>query len=511
MMGKPQAQLTKMPLIKPAPISNNNQTLTYKWSFAAGEELQLDILFAPSFSRDKTPGLRTATMKFSGPGSITPWSTTIPMRGTVNGQVNAVPPPPGARSGIKAEPAPGGAASLRTLFLSDLQKKTSPKIRNVRFTRGPVSPSIMAALTEQQNAVKSIRAARANQPSMSKPMSGPGNSPGNLAVAGNNAPAAKGKARPAPTPNPMGQVSTAQVPFTCVAKSVIHLVDGKTKGVVFTPIIPDGTGFQVPQHVIQGCYFGKQQGSAYLFGSFKKGQLPLNINYWSDSEIDVALDPTLEGELDEDNVTLVAKLADGTQLKATGFQFYAARGEPIPLQVIPSYAFRAKNGTAPTSFVTPVSNDQPGAYLVREKSQAIPQSARSCNAVDSSSFAQLDDAGVDYYDFGKLTRGFTTDSFASTYWFGTENGCRSLLNMGPYCGKGPVFTHSDAQNLLAVAWDGDNIQVAWRSQVCSGLGWQKDPNGKFQILFEASSMSRYALTVYVVGPKGVKPWADGKQ
>src|SRR5260370_42670009 len=54
--------------MKPTPTSSNGQTELYKWNCAAGEEMQLDILFAPSFSKDKNPGPRMATMKFSGPG-----------------------------------------------------------------------------------------------------------------------------------------------------------------------------------------------------------------------------------------------------------------------------------------------------------------------------------------------------------------------------------------------------------------------------------------------------------
>jgi hypothetical protein len=77
-------QRAVVPPMKPAPASNNGQTEMYKWNFVAGEELQLDVLFAPSFSKDKTPGVRSAVMKFAGPGSIRPWAVTIPMRGTVN-------------------------------------------------------------------------------------------------------------------------------------------------------------------------------------------------------------------------------------------------------------------------------------------------------------------------------------------------------------------------------------------------------------------------------------------
>lgn len=509
-MGKPQAQLTKVPPMKPAPSSSTNQTQTYKWSFAAGEEMQLDVLFAPSFSKDKTPGLHTATMKFSGPGSITPWTVTIPMRGTVNGsKVDLSPqitsPPLVNRSSAAADrpPTAGVAASHGTLLLSALQKKTAPRQRNSRWAHGHINPSIMAALTEQRNAVTSIRALR-NQVPMSKPQSAPGNASPN-----NNT---RQRAAAVPAPNPMGQASMPEV-VHCVATSKIRMVDGKYKGAVFTPIIPDGNGnYQVPQHVIQGCYFGKQQGSAYLFGNFKKVQLPLNINYWSDSEIDAALDPTLEGELDEDNVTLVVKLADGTQLKATGFKFYAARGEPIPLQVIPSYAFKAQNGTAPTNFVTPQSNNSPGAYLTREKWQLIPRAGAECkDPLNSSTLTQGSDAGVDYYEFSKLTQGFTTDSYSSVYWFNGANDCRSVLKVDTnnYCYKGPSVTSGD--NKLDVQWDGDNIRVAWRNQLCAWNGWEKDQNGAWNPVVDVYGMSRYALTVYVVGPKGVTPWADGKQ
>ncbi len=514
--GPSQMKRAQVPPMKPVPAFSNNQTETYKWIFVAGEELQLDILFAPLFSKNNTPGMRTATMKFSGPGSITPWTIIIPMRGTLNGsKVDLTPqltqPPIGNKSMAGADPVPTGAGRAAlpgALSLAVLQKKTAPKGRNSRvfIAHG----TILSIINGQQNAAKAIRASRAMQIPPSKPMSAPGNSAGNLS----NDPgkANTKKLKTTPTPNPMGQASMAEV-VPCVATTKIRLVDGKYKGVVFTPIIPKSNGnYEVPQHVIQGCYFGQQQGSAYLFGNFKKGQLPLNINYWSDSEIDAALDPNLEGELDEDNVTLVVKLADGTQLKATGFKFYAARGEPIPLHVIPSYSYRAKEGTGPTSFVSPLANNDPGAYLARDKWQLIPRTGdnRCDDPVNSSTLTKGSDAGVDYYDFGKLAQGFTTDSYSSVYWYNSANSCRSALNVdtNSYCNKGPSVTPGD--NMLDVQWDGDNIRVGWRTQLCAWGGWEYQ-NGTWNRVFDVYSMSRYALTVYVVGPKGVKPWADGKQ
>jgi hypothetical protein len=96
-LGQAPGRRALAPPMKPVPALKNGQTEVYKWSFAAGEEMQLDILFAPSFSKDKTPGLRTANMKFSGPGSISPWTVSVAMHGIVSGpllQPNLVPGSP---------------------------------------------------------------------------------------------------------------------------------------------------------------------------------------------------------------------------------------------------------------------------------------------------------------------------------------------------------------------------------------------------------------------------------
>jgi len=469
--------------------------------------LLLPLAAAPQASSPSTASPR-ATAPATSPQTAAPAVAPRPVP-------SPTPAPPKTNPGLAtaaiadAAPTTGYPASLGTLPLSALTKKTTPRVRNphLMIAHG----TILSILAEQENAAKSIRASRGLQLPASKPMSAPGNSTGQVSNA--PGPAAARIAKPTPTPNPMGQASMAEV-VPCVATTKIRLVDGKTKGVVFTPIIPGSNGsYQVPQHVIQGCYFGKQQGSAYLFGNFKKGQLQLNINYWSDSEVDVALDPNLEGEMDEDNVTLVVKLADGTQLKAPGFKFYAARGEPIPLQVIPSYALQAKyGGTPPTTFVSPQSGNVPGAYLAREKSQFISRTVgnKCTDPINSSTLPKGHDSGVDYYDFSKLRQGFTTDSYSWVYWYNSANDCRALQKVDTrnYCEKGPSVTPGD--NLLEVQWDGDNIKVGWRTQFCAWSGWELQ-NGTWNGVFDVYSMSRYALTVYVVGPKGVTPWADGKQ
>jgi hypothetical protein len=71
--------------MKPTPALSNTQIDVYKWNFAAGEGMELEILLNAFTKYDLlNPGLRTATMKISGPGIIRPWEVAIPMRGTVN-------------------------------------------------------------------------------------------------------------------------------------------------------------------------------------------------------------------------------------------------------------------------------------------------------------------------------------------------------------------------------------------------------------------------------------------
>lgn len=81
-LGQGKSQRAMMPPGKPTPVSTVGQTQIYKWNFAAGEEMQLDIMFFPLYS-SKNPALRTTSMKLSGPGPITAWNVTIPMHGTL--------------------------------------------------------------------------------------------------------------------------------------------------------------------------------------------------------------------------------------------------------------------------------------------------------------------------------------------------------------------------------------------------------------------------------------------
>jgi hypothetical protein len=492
-LGKSPGQRAPVPPLKPVPASNMGQTEIYKWNFATGEEMQLDILFAPSFSKDKNPGLRTAAMKISGPGAITPWAAMIPMRGTVTGQpLNLTPEPPGPlrpgqQSAMMKAASPPDARSTRAL-VNVLQRKTTPRTKNPQSAKGNVNASVMAALNDQQNAAQALRSGRSTPMST---RSGPGNASSSQATLAPAPGARAGKSTAPPANSTVDNTNQQGTGIFICDQPKIRWVD-KRYNTIFTPVIKQSNGnIQVPQHVIEGCMFGKQTGSAYLVGSFRKGQLPLTINYWSDAEIDVALDPTIEGELDENNVTLVVKLGDGTYLKGSSYRFYATRGDPVPVYLYPDYALSLEATLIkPTTVVTPLDGNQPGVLVGR-----LQRGFEGNGASNQGNVRRFD-----RFYFTKLTQGFTPVDADAGYWYISQpSGCIDPLGLDPKGGPySNIYLSSPNFDLISTQWGNDYFEVDWTPQFCAWKAY-------------ASNSLAYQVTVYVVGPKGVAPWADGKK
>jgi hypothetical protein len=93
-----------------------------QWNLTAGSEIQLDIVFKPAYQPNgpnggRNPaGLKSVTMKLSGPGPITQWSVSIPIRGTFNGpkklDLSPQPPMSGPRNAATLSPTPSPPLSL---------------------------------------------------------------------------------------------------------------------------------------------------------------------------------------------------------------------------------------------------------------------------------------------------------------------------------------------------------------------------------------------------------------
>src|SRR5260370_38769763 len=113
----------------------------------------------------------------------------------------------------------------------------------------------------------------------------------------------------------------AKAAFVC-QRPTVDTVNGRVKGAWFTP------DPQYNHYTIQGCGFGDPQGKAYLLVPFAMPTVNLSVEYWSDTSIIAAMDPSLMGELDHlGNVTLVVAPANAKQVQTTGHNFYAARQE----------------------------------------------------------------------------------------------------------------------------------------------------------------------------------------
>lgn len=58
----------------------------WQWSLGEGDEIQIDLLFAPKFDLAKmTAGPKSATMRVTGPGPMGAWTLNVPLAGTFNG------------------------------------------------------------------------------------------------------------------------------------------------------------------------------------------------------------------------------------------------------------------------------------------------------------------------------------------------------------------------------------------------------------------------------------------
>lgn len=126
--------------VTPVPSSPASLFVLYKWNFATGEEMQIDLLFTPNAIKDASPGLRTASMELVGPGNQ-PWHVSIPLRGVVAGplvQLNpqAVPsaqakkpaatkPSSTATGTVSALPTPASASSIAPGTVSALPTPAS--------------------------------------------------------------------------------------------------------------------------------------------------------------------------------------------------------------------------------------------------------------------------------------------------------------------------------------------------------------------------------------------------
>lgn len=185
-------------------------------------------------------------------------------------------------------------------YAGQYQTRTLPEVKNPAALANPMETTLKA----QQQTFQS---------GGMQPMSAPGVPPRNIGAA--------------PMPSSV----------LCMANTIgIRTVAQKTSGVVFTPASGKNA------YVITGCGFGTTPGRIYLSAgpsgfpahSGKITLTPQTPSSWTNQTIIANVDPTVVGELDQNNVSIIVVNSSGQQAQMNGNTFYATRAN-IKLATLP--------------------------------------------------------------------------------------------------------------------------------------------------------------------------------
>ncbi len=273
----------------------------------------------------------------------------------------------------------------------------------------------------------------------------------------------------------------------CSTKSVmIQSVNGVATGVT-NPKIVFTQDPQYNDYKISGCNFGQSQGQAYLNGPFRSGQVALQIQSWTDSEIEVKVAPNLTGEPDQNNVTLTIAPTANAPGRLQNCKFYALRQE-VTLTRFPQ--------TQVT--LAPIVDD--AGETVRNVKYSSPynglggqdlQSSQTTLAggVDRFNETRFNPQGTDIWDLSTLAPGFVPTQFSLSHWNGT------CLSGGFGIGIDDQTQYTDGQ--WGAQWDPGNPKRV----IVNLAEWHCHSTNSGD-----TSNSSYALEIQVTGPIGVNPW-----
>ena len=343
---------------------------------------------------------------------------------------------------------------LWSQVVKNAKVETGPKIENPAISKDGLALGIVSALQQQRDYLEAH--------GTSSPTQAPVNA-ASREVLGDNS-------------------RSPRLDPTC-REPVIRSVNGKTKGVVFTPAMADHT------YRIEGCLFGDAPGTVQLEARSWPHQsnvvppIPLKSDSlspgaWSDHELKVLIDPELRG-IPDYPVTLVINPANRRRIELRGCRFVAARGQPQLLTVIPSaWVHLYPSGVGSRSirqleYVSPT-----------RASGAVPKDAATSSAFIVRSDPQQFGIGADNYDFSQLNPGWVVES----------------VQLQTYSVSCPdVVTSARSFGRWEADWTPLGVTVAFKDSLCTS---SVPPSVAFNI-----SLSQYAIRVWVVGPVGTQPLA----
>jgi len=200
-----------------------------------------------------------------------------------------------------------------------------------------------------------------------------------------------------------------------------------------------------------------------------------SIDVWSDNELRVSLEPSLNGISDQPVTLAIYPLKRG-RIELRGCRFVAARGKPQLLSVIPSgwvklypsgvdsHSFRQLEYMSPTHAVI----------------NSGPNTTASSAFVTRWNWNRFD-IGKDKYDFGQLNPGWVVEAVQlQTYSILCPGNIRSAQSFGRW----------------ETEWTLLGVSVAFGNSVCTSF---IPPSFTFSMSF-----SQYAIRVWVIGPKGTQ-------
>ena len=244
------------------------------------------------------------------------------LRGSAPQPATAVAPPTTA-----PPPSPAQVNAAFSAISPNLRVVPTAEVKNP----AALSPAIIAVLQQQKQAADL-------DAGQTMSATGTPGAVGGISVAGRPStgvtpPTSSGTT----STSPMGALAKPQQ-ITCLTATSIIAVNQKKTGVVFTP----NPTYNL--YTITGCGFGSAAGKIYLQGGAgafpaHNGKIALNkIRTWSEHLIVAEVDPTVTGELDQSNISLVVETSNGGRAQADGFSFYAVRGPQFTLGAIPRSA-----------------------------------------------------------------------------------------------------------------------------------------------------------------------------
>jgi len=321
--------------------------------------------------------------------------------------------------------------------------------------------------------------------------------------------------RPGVSGSTAAKLGVAPRPLPCMQSGIsdVNGVTGATTAIIF---LEPGK-----KYVIHGCGFGNQQGQAYLTGV--KYQNPLSsrsspVHYsgihpdwigllpavgadphqnqpWTDTEIQVVVDPNTSGFYDDywDATVLVIPAGGKQQLQSVGgFGFWAARAD----QTLSSLPLPATSGSLNSkqpstianftlSWFTPAAASDLEGHAVQ--ANLLSPSAASL-VLPGHTFAVVRDDNAAGFPGRQDALDLAPSLLNLTNGFQVSHIQLFTASLSPgLCPAGSNFSTNGSWNTAPGVQD--QFTVSWQEQSCGNNG-----------------ISAYALDVTVNGPRGVSPF-----